>query len=220
MSQYFCMSNLTKLEYFHPHHVNTSAKLMEISNFLSRPTLFLCELLRTSWNKDVVVVCGDYYEGEIPRKIFNKIQLLPNEDYNLFYLSNIKFKKVNLKEFEELNEPIKDSYEGPKRIGLRFYGRNRFFINYSKKLYVDLYEYFRYRTENVDDIDIILNVESPVILLITLGNGISSSDYTGYNEDLVGSWAYDRVGISDKLSGKLTEVEINFKYDKKENICL
>lgn len=210
MGQYYNIINLTKMEYLDPHDVNSGAKLMEFGYFTTRPILYLCELLRTYWHHNYVVICGDYYFEEIP-EIFRSKFKQNYESNDLYGMSFEECKKVELEPFPELDEKIEDGYEGVKRLCLKFYGRNRFLINYDKKLYVDLYEYYRMKTEGIND-ERVLQIESPVAMLLALGNGIGSGDYIGSYIHLIGSWAYDNIGISSKLYIGLNELEVDFRY--------
>jgi hypothetical protein len=52
----------------------------------------------------------------------------------------------------------------------------------------------------------------PLPLLCADGNQRGGGDYYGANEDLVGSWAYDRIGIDNEIpKGITTELVVTFK---------
>lgn len=51
----------------------------------------------------------------------------------------------------------------------------------------------------------------PLPLLCASGNGRGGGDYHGINEDMVGAWAYDRIGLDNKLPDGIKLIEIEFK---------
>lgn len=74
--------------------------------------------------------------------------------------------------------------------GFRLEGK--YFINHSKKMLIDLDEY----KNLLKDIDMIIN---PVPLLTAVGNDKGGGDFhKGQGYDLVGTWAWDVVEITDE----------------------
>lgn len=63
----------------------------------------------------------------------------------------------------------------------------KYIINYTKRQYVEIPDY----DENVWTIH-------PLPLLCADGNERGGGDYHGINMDVVGSWAYDRIGVTNK----------------------
>ena len=51
----------------------------------------------------------------------------------------------------------------------------------------------------------------PLPLLCASGNGRGGGDYNGINEDMVGKWAYDRIGMSNELPADIEEIKVIFK---------
>lgn len=51
----------------------------------------------------------------------------------------------------------------------------------------------------------------PLPLLCASGNGRGGGDYHGINEDMVGAWAYDRIGLDNELPDSVKLIEIEFK---------
>ena len=51
----------------------------------------------------------------------------------------------------------------------------------------------------------------PLPLLCADGNGRGGGDYNGINEDMVGIWAYNRIGMSNELPDGFKLIEIVFK---------
>jgi hypothetical protein len=84
----------------------------------------------------------------------------------------------------------------------------RFLVNLDKKLYISFDWYLKYAKENHKYTDLIIN---PISLLTAIGNGRGGGDYSGTHEDLVGSWAWDRITINDKAPVGFTELKITFE---------
>ena len=76
----------------------------------------------------------------------------------------------------------------------------KYIINLDKKLAVEI-------PTDIEDKWII----HPLPILCASGNGQSGSDYYGINEDLVGTWAYDRIGIGNELPKGVTLIKADFK---------
>lgn len=94
------------------------------------------------------------------------------------------------------NEAFEDAHtENVERKDLVYNGfclEGKYFINHSKKQLIDLDEY----KNLLKDIDMII---SPVSLLTAVGNNKGSGDFhsgTGY--ELVGTWAWDEIEITDQ----------------------
>lgn len=51
----------------------------------------------------------------------------------------------------------------------------------------------------------------PLPLLCASGNQQGSGDYYGTDEQYVGIWAYDRIGVDNEIPENFTEVVVNFK---------
>lgn len=51
----------------------------------------------------------------------------------------------------------------------------------------------------------------PLPLLCASGNGRGGGDYHGINENKVGIWAYDRIGMTNELPDGFKLIEIDFK---------
>lgn len=241
MGQYYIITNLTTLEAFLPHDVGEGLKLMEFSYFVSETCTTLCKLLSEKWNGSIVVVCGDYYEDPIPLRVMglikqkNKINIIKKVEQckSLFNFAETLNKPEfdTPEEFEEIldmEKELREAYYNAqtneerdeidkqfdslrdefRKAGLEFYKKQRYFVNYDKKLYIDLYTYF---TERLKEKQNKLTLEHPVPLLLALGNGLGGGDYEGWNEDEVGSWAWDRVGIVSEVPTGFTEENIIFK---------
>ena len=71
-----------------------------------------------------------------------------------------------------------------------------YIVNLDKKLYV------RIPKDSNDENVLIIH---PLPLLCCNGNQRGGGDYYGTNEQLVGSWAYDRIGVTNELPNDITE---------------
>lgn len=72
----------------------------------------------------------------------------------------------------------------------------KYFLNFSKKQYLDLSAYFKRVRANTDPDDWVPN---PIPLLTCFGNGEGGGDYFGSaSADAIGSWAWDVVSIEDE----------------------
>ena len=96
------------------------------------------------------------------------------------------------------NEAFADSHkEGVVRNDLIYNGfrlEGKYFINHSKKMILDLDKY----RELLKDVDMVI---SPIPLLTAVGNDKGGGDFhrgTGVGYDLIGTWAWDVVEITDQ----------------------
>lgn len=76
----------------------------------------------------------------------------------------------------------------------------KYIINFDKKVAVEIPEY------NEDTWDI-----HPLPLLCASGNGRGGGDYSGINEEMVGAWAYDRIGLDNELPQGIKLEKIEFR---------
>ena len=83
----------------------------------------------------------------------------------------------------------------------------KYIINFDKKVYVCIPE-----KKGVDENGNYQLTIHPLPLLCADGNQRGGGDYYGTNETLVGSWAYDRIGVSDELPEDITtELIVTFE---------
>ncbi len=90
---------------------------------------------------------------------------------------------------------------------------NKFLINHTKKIFIDCSEYFkRSVTKKWNDDGWCIH---PLPLLTCIGNGCGGGDYRFATEDstvdMVGTWAFDEIGIEDEKPTDYTEVFPTFK---------
>ena len=96
------------------------------------------------------------------------------------------------------NEAFVDSHkEGVVRDDLIYNGfrlEGKYFINHSKKMIIDLDKY----RELLKSVEMII---SPIPLLTAVGNDKGGGDFhkgTGVGYDLIGTWAWDVIEITDQ----------------------
>ncbi len=81
-------------------------------------------------------------------------------------------------------------------------------VNHTKKIYIDLKKYI----EANDNDGWCLH---PLSLLTALGNGLGGGDYHGINENLIGSWAWDKISLENKLDFNISSYEqINYYFQE------
>lgn len=111
----------------------------------------------------------------------------------------------NSNENEEMNaycyadEPIEKINYGKETYGNEYH---RYILNYDKKLFVELPHY----VEGAFKVH-------PLPLLCADGNGRGGGDYHGTNMELVGTWAYNRIGVADDYPKGFKELKVEFVED-------
>ena len=71
------------------------------------------------------------------------------------------------------------------------------YVNYSKKEYINIKKYVL--NNGADNWGLIIH---PIPLLTAIGNGKGGGDYRGINDNLIGRWACDIIGVVDWLDPK------------------
>lgn len=152
------------------------------------------------WNIPMRVVwCGDYAE--------------PDECKTLGFEPD---RVWNTKEIEPLY------YQGEEYLP-----KLKYFVNESKKLYLDLNRYVKNNTYTNSSSWTVEGVKTtkeweecvyPISLLTALGNGRGGGDYGKCYPDFdkVGSWAGDLVTIVDKRPAGYKPITVNFKEKQEE----
>lgn len=98
-------------------------------------------------------------------------------------------------------EPPKERFT-PLKFS-KFQVSGKYLLNHTKKLYVPLkggffrstYEFTDRQGKKTRHTDYLC----PVSILTAIGNGRGGGDYSGKDEDLAGTWAWDEISISDKV---------------------
>lgn len=172
MGQYYIPVCLETEEYLCSHDYDNGLKLMEHSwvdnNFVGVVSNLL--LKGNLWYKRRLVWCGDYTDDGL----YLERCKCDDETENLYgYASN---------NFKRLGKNLKSKY--PK-----------YFINESKKEYVDVEKAKESRYGSVH----------PLPILTSSGNGNGGGDYHGSNEDMVGIWAGDIIYASMKKTNEFED---------------
>lgn len=85
----------------------------------------------------------------------------------------------------------------------------KYIINFDKKVFVRIPE--KPNNHYDEKGNYILTIH-PLPLLCADGNQQGNGDYYGTNETLVGSWAYDRIGVGNELPDNIkTELVVSFE---------
>lgn len=202
MGQYYGIANLSKGQAL--EKLNAS-KLMEFGYVASDDNINLVSLLSKEWKGDVVVVVGDYFGLDCQFLDLIQVQGLdPIQKQELargtktLYEIVWDLEKV-LPKTEDIRHVIEDSPGGWESFW-SFYEDKRFFVNYKRREYLDLVGWIRLHKTKFRPYK--FHIESPVVLLLACGNGLGSGDYEGINEDKVGMWAFDPVGIERERPGE------------------
>lgn len=205
MGQYFSISNLSKREGFHPFDINSSAKLMEFSYFNTRVSFALLSLLKKDWHGDTIALIGDYF---LPEEC-NRQNLIFRLDKTKAYYNTIKDALGYLEKAYQNANALKEPAEKEdfyKSMVINFLEKHRYFINYQRKQYIDLVEYF----ENGFEVEKSVYVINPVAILLAAGNGLGSGDYKGICAGYPGLWAGEEVGVSENLPSEFKKVRVLF----------
>jgi len=191
MGQYYKIVNLDKKEYVKD---NGFLKLMEWNWIGNTNVSFLFKKLLKDWRNDRVIIVGDYSDKETDDYFgFNKKLFLQKTNNTGIY--DLGFYDVDELGWTEIDVDLTDEE-------LSFFEEG-YFINETKKIYVDL-------TKLPIDKD---EIVSPTILL-ACGNGRGGGDYSeSYPDyDKVGTWAGKKISFStNKPNNDYIEVKYNFK---------
>ena len=90
----------------------------------------------------------------------------------------------------------------------RFGWKGKYLVNVTKKEYISFDKYFK----NCEKAGVEKGWEiCPFTVLTAIGNGRGGGDYSGVNEELAGTWAWDAICISGKKPTDCKELDICFK---------
>ena len=133
------------------------------------------------------------YENELANECFGNhfVWVGDYADSNLFDLAYdfIKAKRINIAEKQgyydfksvtDYDELVSTTYE--------------YIINFTKKMFIRI-------PKEIDDCLVI----HPLPLLCADGNGRGGGDYYGSNMELIGSWAYDKIGVANEIPDDITD---------------
>lgn len=164
------------------------------NQFYGYPFVWVGDYADEKYETDVYSKSIDFIDKEIEKKAKEKgCVLVQNPRWGNEYVNsngeNVSFKDLS----EKTNLSDLPEYD--------------YIINITKRIFVKIPK----TTELTKELTI-----HPLPLLCADGNGRGGGDYLGTNMDLIGSWAYDRIGVTNKLPENITrELVVNFveEYD-------
>ena len=173
----------------------TMAKLMEHSWIGNHFVDTMCAKIYKTASTVRVVWMGDYGDTIFRYGKNENITLTEQEIVRLYdrcWDENVKTKAIRKADFDF---------------------HNKFLINHTQKLYIDLNEYYEksvMHTKYGDDWCI-----HPLPLLTCIGNGLGGGDYhaptANSDKELVGTWAWDEITIDDEPNPNYTKICPIFK---------
>jgi hypothetical protein len=191
--------NTNKEEFISPHSLDNGAKLMEHS-WIGNRFVEAVELLLTPegrWYKDSIVWCGDYADPRPGLTWTDQDTGKVNEANWYSYIDSLPHAELT-----QLVEAIGKQYN--------------YIVNYTKKLYVDksklpIEDIYKGIDENGKEFETEYKIH-PLPLLTADGNGRGGGDFRGDDlKEIVGSWAYDSIGIEETIPHGFTELMFNLK---------
>ena len=221
MGQYYKYVNVDKKEFMRSWSYDCGAKLMEHSyigddgmgNHFSGAFI---QLLMNEWCGDCVVLVGDYADEEYMLENYPELWdkfveknpwLRKRKEYDGKYYSRSLY-DCDSEDFSDGADIGYSEVTGVEQTEKC----PRYAVNYDKHEYVDLYnptlksyEWEEKETGKKHNVLIFaLN------LLLAIGNGLGGGDYHGTDEELVGSWAGDEVGLEDEIPEGYGELLVGF----------
>lgn len=181
---------------------NNGAKIMEHSYVGNHYVQAYEQALANKFYGYPFVWVGDYADDKFGVDVYTEANN---------FIDNKAYRKAIKKGYRVVyGEMSTDIYDGNHKIDISEFVDKvitkdnvvtyKYIINLDKKLAVEI------PTAVKDEL-----VIHPLPLLCASGNGQSGSDYYGINEDLVGTWAYDRIGIDNELPRGVTLIKADFK---------
>lgn len=157
------------------------------------------------------VWAGDYADEKYGTLVYEKaLQFIDKKTTK--NARSLGYRKVKdpqwFKEYKKNGEYVSDSDVAVKipyeELKEKIY---KYIINFDKKVFVRIPEKM-----GVDENGNYQLTIHPLPLLCADGNQRGGGDYYGTNETLVGSWAYDRIGVSNELPEDITkELVVTFE---------
>ena len=116
----------------------------------------------------------------------------PNQNPKGKSLYDYVTEEILTESIENIDHTEKDTWLGKEyTIDEKYFKPHKYLVNTNKQLYVEIPQQYAIH---------------PLPLLCWDG-GVPQDDYVGYNMDLVGSWAYDSIGVTDEIPEGYTELE-------------
>ena len=127
----------------------------------------------------------------------------PNKNTNDKNLYDYITEEILTESIEKIDHTEHDTWHGIEYIIDTKYllKQHKYLVNLDKKLYVEIPQTYAIH---------------PLPLLCWDG-GVPQDDYIGYNMDLVGSWAYDSIGVTDKIPSGFKMIEAKRIIDHEGN---
>lgn len=98
-------------------------------------------------------------------------------------------------------------HDNPHRFGGHVFGyRGKFLVNHSKRKYVSFDGVMKFAKREGLRWPI-----NPLPLLTAIGNGRGGGDYSGENESLVGTWAWDEISVEKSIPAGYEPEDAFFK---------
>jgi hypothetical protein len=166
--------------WIHPTTYDNGTKLMEHSYFDSTLMNAIEHLISSDglFHKCRIIWCGDYAQEE------------PDLNSNLYSMV-----------IEDIENYDKQIY--PPSVKTQF----KYFVNHSKRLYVDKQKIIDNKNNNSSN-ELIIH---PLPLLVSdKSNGNGAGDYSGNNEYLFGTWARDTISVETYIPKNYKELKCNF----------
>jgi hypothetical protein len=164
------------------------------NKFYGYPFVWVGDYADEMFNTDVYRKANEYINN-VTKRNAKKKGYYPVE--NGIYLAFEKLCKDGLIEKGDENDFVEKVITKENANKVETY---KYIINFDKKVAVKIPD--ESRTE------LIIH---PLPLLCADGNGRGGGDYHGSNMDLVGSWAYDRIGIGNELPNDIILDDITFE---------
>ena len=167
---------------------NNGAKLLEHSYIGNHYVKAYEHLLATTFKGKPFVWCGDYADTNWYSKGWTFDDDKAKDNFYDKYGYNFEGRYIDT-----------DFYPSLPYNKLRYY---KYILNYDTKQYVKLPKHRKDKW-----------VIHPLPLLCADGNGRGGGDYNGINENMVGIWAYNHIGVGNDIptDDYWTELKTDFK---------
>lgn len=177
MGQYYDIINFDKNEILILSRISAQ-KLWDYYHYREFDTA-LMNMLNGNWKGNEIIVLGDYADSaEKGTLTYNMVQFLREK----YHLSDISQDWTS-----DMAEQRGGDLEDLEIVGnYNNFNNLRYAVNHRKKQFIDT---AKYPLKND-------RVKTPLLLLLTVGNGYGMGDYHGNDENMVGIWAGDSKYIT------------------------
>ena len=182
-------SKLMEHSYLNNHYVKEFEKLLA-NEYFGFPFAWVGDYADDKYGVDVYTLAGKYIT-EYANQRASERGWKPVEEYVGFG-----------KDFVDENGDYHDVDElfdiTPKETLLK--EKYQYIVNLDKKMFIRMPK----ESKEKDKYGYTKMTIHPLPLLCAVGNQRGGGDYYGRNETLVGSWAYDRIGVTNELPSDIT----------------